>query len=109
MINCIFCNIIEKNKNLFLDETEDIIVLKDIYPNADIHELIIPKKHFTNLSECDSSYQKILSESLLMAKKRSKFHGNCDFKVVINNGKDVGQTVFHSHIHFLAGKIKKSP
>jgi len=109
MNNCIFCNIIEKNKNLYLDETEDIIVLKDISPSAEIHELIIPKKHFINLSECDSSYQKILSEALLMAKKRSQFYGNCDFKIVINNGRDVGQTVFHSHVHFLAGKIHKLP
>jgi histidine triad (HIT) family protein len=46
---------------------------------------------------------------LVMAKKRSVFHQNCDFKTIINNGPGAGQTVFHLHMHFLAGRIKQLP
>lgn len=108
-INCIFCQIISRViPSKILDESDHCIVISDISPQASIHELIIPKKHIINLGYIGDNDQ-FLSDILLMAKKRSIFHGNCDFKTVINNGAGVGQTVFHLHMHFLSGKINSVP
>jgi histidine triad (HIT) family protein len=110
IINCVFCQIVSQNVPAkILDQSDQIIVLADINPLASIHELIIPKKHLCNLSDVNDSDHQILSAMLVMAKKRSIFHQNCDFKAVINNGAGVGQTVFHLHMHFLAGQIAKLP
>jgi histidine triad (HIT) family protein len=108
--NCIFCQIVSQYLPVnILEQSEFTIVIADINPQASIHELIIPKKHLCNLLDVDHSDQLILGDMLFMAKKRSIFHQNCDFKAVINNGAGVGQTVFHLHMHFLAGKITQFP
>jgi histidine triad (HIT) family protein len=108
--SCIFCQIIsQKVSAKILDQSDLIIVLADINPQATVHELIIPKKHLCSLSDTNDSDNQILGAMLVMAKKRSVFHQNCDFKTIINNGPGAGQTVFHLHMHFLAGRIKQLP
>jgi histidine triad (HIT) family protein len=108
--NCIFCKIVAQELSAkILDQSNHCIVISDISPQASIHELIIPKKHFCNLSSVDYADSPILSDMLVMAKNRAIFHNNCDFKTIINNGLGVGQTVFHLHMHFLAGKISQLP
>lgn len=102
--DCIFCKIINKEiPCLPVLETEDIIVIKDISPKAPIHYLILPKKHVNDiraLEECDV----VLAGKLLMtAKQVSASHDNIPFKLLVNNGHEAGQRVYHMHIHFLAG------
>lgn len=108
--DCIFCKIISREipANI-LKEDQDIIVVSDISPKATIHELIIPKKHISSVSELDSSDANIAQAMFLMAKERSQDHNDCAYKLIINNGSGVGQTVFHLHMHFLAGAIKGTP
>ena len=109
-ISCIFCQIVsQKVPAKILDQSDLCIVIADINPQASTHELIISKKHLCNLSDINEFDHQILSAMLVMAKNRSVFHQNCDFKAVINNGAGVGQTVFHLHMHFLAGKITQFP
>jgi histidine triad (HIT) family protein len=108
--SCIFCQIVlQEVPAKILDQSDSIIVISDINPQATIHELIIPKKHLCNLSDINDYDHQILCDMLVMAKNRSVFHQNCDFKAVINNGAGFGQTVFHLHLHFLAGIIKQLP
>jgi histidine triad (HIT) family protein len=107
---CIFCKIVAQELSAkILDQSNYCIVISDISPQASIHELIIPKKHFYNLSSVDHADSPILSDMFFLAKNRSIFYNNCDFKTIINNGLGVGQTVFHLHMHFLAGKISQLP
>lgn len=105
MQDCIFCKIISgiiSAQKIY--ETEDIIVVTDIAPKAPIHYLIIPKKHIANIQSCDQVDQKMLGNILLTAQHLSTMlSGNREFKLVSNNGKSVGQSVFHIHFHFLAG------
>jgi len=104
--DCIFCKIIAGDiPSERIKETDDLIVLKDIAPKAPIHYLIIPKKHIPNLQLAEQADQALLGSTLLMAKELSKdLSEPQEFRLVSNNGSSVGQSVFHLHVHFLAGK-----
>lgn len=87
-----------------IEETDNIIVIKDINPQAPIHLLIILKKKIVNLSEINDEDCIYGNFVFKMAKKLSRIiPGAKDFKLVINNGKDAGQCIFQFHAHFLAG------
>jgi len=103
--DCIFCKIIAQElPSSVIKETNDIIVIKDINPKASIHYLIIPKKHFSNLNSINDNESILINELLLMPKKLSEDLGIPAYRLIVNNGKEAGQVVFHFHIHFLSGK-----
>ena len=80
-------------------------MIEDIAPKAPIHLLIIPKKMISKLSEAQTNDKDLLGHLLLVANKvAEKMNAQEAFNIVINNGKDAGQTVFHLHIHLLAGR-----
>ena len=82
-----------------------ILVIKDIAPKAPTHYLIIPKKHFKDLKEVQKIDASVLADMLFMSQQLSKeLGGSGSFRFIINNGREVGQSVFHLHGHFLAGK-----
>ena len=92
----------------FLYEDEQCVVIKDIYPQAPTHVLIIPRKPIPMLSEADADDQSLLGHLLLVAGKVAEQLGVGDaFRLVINNGEGGGQTVFHLHLHILAGREMK--
>lgn len=109
MQDCIFCKIITKQiKAEIVLEKEYTIVIKDIYPKAAIHLLVIPKKHLESIKDAKAGDSDMLAELFLAAKALSLFvpHSS-DFKLVVNNGTKAGQHVFHLHMHFLAGLLYK--
>lgn len=89
-----------------LFEDEHCIVIKDINPQAPTHVLIIPKsKDIPRLVDATSEHQALLGHLLLVAGKMAKEMGVDEaFRLVINNGADAGQTVFHLHLHILASR-----
>lgn len=87
-----------------IDETEDLIVIKDIAPKSPIHFLIIVKKEIPDIQSFSSEDFKYAGMMFQMAQKLSKtIPGAEQFRLVINNGFQAGQRVFHLHMHFLAG------
>ena len=100
--NCIFCKIATKEiPSEFIYETENVFAIKDIHPKAKHHFLVIPKKHYVNLSDLDD--MALMSELLDVVRKvTQKFELENNFKVLVNNGKNAGQEVFHLHIHVLS-------
>jgi len=107
--SCIFCKIISgaiPAKKIY--ETDQVLVIQDIAPKAPIHYLIIPKQHVPNIQSCsdqDHDRDKMMLGTLLLTAQHlsQTLPGNPEFKLVSNNGASVGQSVFHIHIHFLAG------
>ncbi len=104
-IDCIFCKIIAKQiPTSIIEETETILVIKDISPQAPIHYLIIPKEHRKDLLALGQKDREMAADILYMTHILAKKHDVVSFKLVNNNGAASGQSVFHIHFHFLAGK-----
>ena len=88
-----------------LYEDEKCIAIEDIAPKAPIHILIIPKIPIRKLSEAKKSDQDLLGHLMMIVNKvADQLDVEDAFNIVINNGEKAGQTVFHLHIHLLAGK-----
>ena len=105
MDDCIFCKIISGEFNTdFVYENEDVVVFKDINPKADMHLLVVPRKHVASLNELDDEL--LMGKLLMTVKEVTKKLGISSYKTIINTGKEAGQVVFHLHIHILAGNIK---
>ncbi|MBN1549060.1 HIT domain-containing protein [Candidatus Babeliales bacterium] len=104
--DCIFCKIIAREVPAqIIQETEDIVVIKDIAPKAPVHYLIIPKKHIRDLRVLEPCDYNVVSNLLLMAQRLAKdLPQPGAFNLVSNNGREAGQQVHHIHFHFLAGK-----
>ena len=92
-------------------EDDDVLAFEDINAAAPTHILVIPKKHIVNLFDAEEDDAALLGKLMLTAKKVAKEQGLEDdgFRLVVNNGKGVGQTVFHLHIHILGGRSFKWP
>ncbi|TXS91931.1 histidine triad nucleotide-binding protein [Parahaliea maris] len=88
----------------FLYEDEHCVAIKDINPLAPVHVLVIPKKAIEKLSDAEPDDQALLGHLMLAAGKVAKQLGVDDaFRLIVNNGSGAGQTVFHLHLHILAG------
>jgi len=104
-MDCIFCKIVSGDiPSARLHETDNFIVIKDVSPQAPLHLLVIPKKHYDNILDCNESG--MMDEMMEAAKAVTKTLGvqQSGFRLIVNTNKDGGQTVFHLHMHILGGK-----
>ncbi len=86
-------------------EDEQCLAFRDVNPQAPVHILVIPKKPLTMVSDATDEDQALLGHLFLTASKLAKQEGFGEaFRLVVNNGEDAGQSVFHLHIHILAGR-----
>lgn len=105
MSDCIFCKIISGEFGTeFVYENEYAVVFKDINPKADIHLLVVSRKHVESLNELEDEV--LLSKLMMTVKEVTKKLDIKSYRTVINTGKEAGQEVFHLHIHILSGGIK---
>lgn len=106
--DCLFCKIltgqIPSNKAA---ETDQVFAFHDIAPQAPTHVLVIHKTHTASLAETTDN--SILAELSGGVRDIAKQLGLKDYRVVINNGAEAGQSVFHLHAHILAGRPLKWP
>ena len=106
MAETIFQKIIDKEIPAdIIYEDEKSLVFKDINPVAPIHILIIPKKQIEKISDAEQTDQDLLGHLFLVAGKVARQLGvENAFRLVVNNGAGAQQTVFHLHIHLIAGR-----
>lgn len=105
MNDCIFCKIIKGEiPSAKVYEDEDMVIIKDISPQAPVHLLLLPKEHYANITEMSDAQAATLARCL---KKLSAMTGSLGlsdgFRLVSNKGKNACQSVEHLHIHILGG------
>ena len=89
----------------FVYEDEHCVAINDIHPQAPVHVLVIPRKPITRLSDASAEDQALLGHLMLVVGKITEQLGVSEgFRLVVNNGEGGGQTVFHLHLHILAGR-----
>ena len=104
---CLFCKIVAGEiPSAKVYEDEVCLAFNDISPQAPTHVLIIPREHLASLAEAEAAHEKTLGHLLLTAGKIARDKGFADngYRVVINTNRDGGQTVYHLHVHLLAGR-----
>ncbi len=105
-MSCIFCKIINKETAADIVYQDDkVMAFKDISPVAPVHFLVIPKKHIPTINRLESGDKKLIGQLFLTARKIAKEQGVSEtgYRLVINVGKDAGQTVDHLHLHLIGG------
>jgi histidine triad (HIT) family protein len=92
-------------------EDKDVLAFHDIRPQAPIHVLIIPKRHFSRIAEAGPDDAALLGKLLLTARDLAQELGiaKSGFRLVINNGPNGGETVAHLHVHLLGGRTMAWP
>ena len=105
MDDCIFCQIATGAiPATFVYEDEDVVAFDDITPQAPVHTLIIPRRHFTSLQ--DEVPADVLAAVFSAVRRVATIKGVADsgYRVIVNSGPDANQTVPHLHVHILGGR-----
>jgi histidine triad (HIT) family protein len=94
-----------------IHEEKDFIAFHDINAQAPVHVLIVPRKCIPRLASAEIGQAELLGRMLLAARDIAKQLGVLEngFRIVINNGRDAGESVPHLHIHLLAGRTLQWP
>ena len=88
-----------------LYQDDECIVINDIAPQAPVHMLVIPRQPMPRLSDASQDDRALLGHLMWVAGEVARQLGVDEaFRLVVNNGADAGQTVFHLHLHVLANK-----
>ncbi|MFB2971547.1 histidine triad nucleotide-binding protein [Aerosakkonema sp. BLCC-F183] len=107
----IFGKIIRREIRADIVYEDDLaLAFKDINPQAPVHILVIPKKPIAKLADAESQDHALMGHLLLTAKRVAEQVGlTKGYRLVINNGDDGGQTVYHLHLHILGGRQMEWP
>ncbi len=106
-MTCLFCKIAngEINSEIVYDD-EDVVAFRDIHPQAPHHVLCIPRRHIATVNDANEEDMLLLGKLTLAAQKVAKALGVAEdgYRLVMNCNGHGGQTVFHLHLHLLAGR-----
>ena len=105
--NCLFCRIINGEvPGELLHQDERCIVLRDINPQAPTHVLVLPREHIESLDDASQRDESLLGHLLRVGARMANDLGHAEtgYRTIINTGAGAGQSVFHLHLHVLAGR-----
>jgi len=112
MTDCLFCKIRDGEiPGDIVFDTDDMLAFRDVNPQAPTHVLIIPKKHISTVNDLDENDEAIMGKLFRTAKLIAAQEGVSDdgYRLVVNCNENAGQTVFHIHMHLLAGRAMTWP
>jgi histidine triad (HIT) family protein len=107
MSDCLFCKIVAGQiPGNLVYEDPDVIAFKDINPQAPLHVLIVPRRHIATLNDLKPTDDALVGSLFRVAAKLARQHGYADrgYRTVFNANREAGQSVFHIHLHLLAGR-----
>ena len=108
--SCLFCKIITgKISGDFVHQDDRCVVIRDINPQAPTHVLVIPREHLESLDDASQKDEGLLGHLLRVGARVANDLGNDAYRTVINTGAGAGQSVFHLHVHVLAGRTLNWP
>lgn len=106
-MDCIFCKIAAgETPARIAYENERLVAFHDLFPQAPTHLLVIPRQHYATLNDVPASDSGLLGEMMSTATQLARDLGVADsgYRVVMNCNQDGGQSVYHIHLHLLAGR-----
>lgn len=106
-MNCIFCKIVTREIPAdVVYEDDEVMAFNDINPVAPVHVLITPKRHIPAVSSLSESDERLVGRIILTAARLAQEKGvsTSGFRVVVNEGRNAGQSVDHLHFHLLGGR-----
>ncbi|HSJ47267.1 MAG TPA: histidine triad nucleotide-binding protein [Gammaproteobacteria bacterium] len=112
MSDCLFCRMVKGEiKPDVVYEDEDVLAFRDLNPQAPVHVLAIPKLHLATLNDLDETHAALMGKLFLAAKKVAEQEGLAErgYRTVINCNAEAGQSVYHIHMHVLAGRAMHWP
>ena len=107
MIDCLFCKILKGEiPAKIVYEDDRILAFSDINPQAPLHALVVPKRHIASLNDLSAEDDALVGEMIRRAAAIAQQNGYAErgFRTVFNTNAEAGQTVFHIHLHLLAGR-----
>ncbi len=110
--DCIFCQIVMGDRpGEVVHQDEQVLVIKDINPQAPHHVLIMPRDHIESLNDAAHSDEALLGKLLRIAAKVANQLSIAEdgYRVVLNTGANAGQSVSHLHLHLLGGRVMHWP
>jgi len=105
--DCIFCKIAGGEVGTIVYEDDQVAAFNDLNPQAPVHVLIVPKKHVEKLADVqDGEDAGLAGHMLVVANRIAEERGVAQegYRVVVNNGRGAGQSVWHVHFHLLGGR-----
>jgi histidine triad (HIT) family protein len=106
-MTCIFCKIISSQAPGTVLYHDDLVTaFRDIRPIASSHILIVPNRHIASINELEEEDASLIGHMVLVAKQLAGQEGVAErgYRLIMNTGPDGGQSVFHLHLHLIAGK-----
>ncbi len=106
-MSCLFCKIANGEIDAeIVYEDVDVVAFRDIHPQAKHHILVIPRRHIATVNDAEEQDAELLGKLLLTARRLARELGVAEdgYRLVMNCNRDGGQTVFHIHLHLLAGR-----
>jgi histidine triad (HIT) family protein len=107
MSDCLFCKILAGQiPGRFVYEDHELVAIRDIAPQAPLHALIIPRRHIPTLNDLGPHDDALVGAMVRAAGAIAREHGYGDqgYRTVFNTNSGAGQTIFHIHLHLLAGR-----
>lgn len=104
MASCLFCRLIADPGFTALYRDDDVIAFADINPQAPVHFLVVPRQHVETISALDDDHLlgRMFAAAHLVAREKGVAEGG--YRLVLNEGPNAGQTVYHVHLHVLGGR-----
>lgn len=106
-MECIFCRIIAgQAPATILYKDEAATAFEDIHPIAPVHVLVVPNQHIASLDQVRTQDEALLGHLFSVARDVAAQKGLAQdgYRLIVNNGRDAGQAVFHLHVHLLGGR-----
>jgi histidine triad (HIT) family protein len=106
-MSCLFCRIAAGEipaTKVYEDDT--LVAFRDIHPQAPLHVLVVPRQHVSTLNDLETGHESLVGAMVRRAALIAADHGYADrgYRTVFNCNGEAGQTVFHIHLHVLAGR-----